>query len=636
MKISFKHLQDRIIQNIDINDLSEKLFQLGHEHEIEGNIFNMEFTPNRGDCLSLNGLLRDLNIFYDLKDNDQIYEKEINKFDLYFINNAKYECPKISFLKIEVDEIPHIYNGRLKSFFEELNTKKNNFFTDISNYISYETGQPTHCYNASSIKDGIKLGYFEGYEELETLLDKKIELSGKNLVFFNSENEIINLAGIIGNKSSSCKKNSKSVVIECAYFDPEAIIGKSVAYSLNSEAAHKFERNVDPDCHDFVLRRFIKIVEEHANINSLEIYSQNSYVIEPQKIHFCHNRINKVLGTTIPKEKCIKHLIDLGFNFENELIEIPSYRHDISSMNDIAEEIARAVGYDNIACDNFLLTKKKNIESVENIEAKIKNFLYKDGFSEVINNPFVSTKTDISIEVDNPLDSSKRFLRSNLKSSLINNLLYNERRQKDSIKLYEIADIYSLPLGNNKKVIGIITSGRVNNNFIDFTKKLDKNYLSNLLEKYIKSDDIFNYEYISRDSIRSKLKSEIIYVEFEITSKLKLNYSNKVSYKNKINTEYTPFVEYPISIRDISFSITDYTKYEVLKKYILNFKDELLKEVFVFDFFYNEKKQEIKIGFRLVFQSPTSTITEVQVNNIIDVIIKHTGKISGVKIPGLI
>ena len=635
MKISFKHLQDRIIQNISINDLSEKLFQLGHEHEIERNIFNMEFTPNRGDCLSLNGLLRDLNIFYDIKDDQKFYEKTINKLDLHFTNNAVQECPKISFLKIEIDEIPNDYNGNLKCFFDELNIKKNNFFTDISNYISYETGQPTHCYDAYSVQDGIKLGYIEGHFEFETLLDKNIELNGKNLVFYNSKNEIINLAGIIGNKSSACKKNTKSAIIECAYFDPEAIIGKSVEYSVNSEAAHKFERNVDPDCHDFILRRFIKIVEEHANINNLEIYSENSHVIESKKIHFCHNRINKILGTTIPKEKCIKYLNDLDFNFEHELIEIPSYRHDISSLNDIAEEIARAIGYDNIISNNFSLAKKKNTESVDSIETKIKNFLYEEGFSEVINNPFVSNKNDISIEVDNPLDKNKRFLRTNLKSSLIDNLLYNERRQKDSIKLYEIADIYSFPLNHNKKVIGIIISGRVDNNFKDFIKKLDKNYLSSMLEKYINTDDIFNYEYISRDSLHSKLKNEIIYVEFEITSKINLSYSNKLAYKNKIDTAYVPVIEYPVSIRDISFSITDYTKCEVLEQYILDYKDDLLKEVFVFDFFHNEKKQEIKIGFRLIFQSPTSTITEAQVNKIINVIIQHTNKISGVQIPGL-
>ena len=112
----------------------------------------MEFTPNRGDCLSIRGLLRDLKLFYDIHETDDIYDKEISPFKFQFINNAEEFCSKISFLKIEIDKIPSNYVGSLNDYINDLNIKKNNFFTDVSNFISYDTGQPTHCYDSSKIK----------------------------------------------------------------------------------------------------------------------------------------------------------------------------------------------------------------------------------------------------------------------------------------------------------------------------------------------------------------------------------------------------------------------------------------------------------------------------------------------------
>ena len=103
MKILYKHLTKYIKNKPDINDLSEKLIQLGHEHEVSNNIFDIEFTPNRGDCLSLMGLIRDLNSFYDVKINDNVYEKSITDLKLKFKNNLLDFCPKISFLKLEID-----------------------------------------------------------------------------------------------------------------------------------------------------------------------------------------------------------------------------------------------------------------------------------------------------------------------------------------------------------------------------------------------------------------------------------------------------------------------------------------------------------------------------------------------------
>ena len=242
-------------------------------------------------------------------------------------------CPRITFLKLEIDKNPNLYKEYLDNYFKDLNLNKNNFFTDISNYLSYETGQPTHCYDSNKINGKIVFSELDTNEEFVTLLDKKINLTEKNSVF-SINNEVINLAGVVGGKNTSCSSKTMSVLVECAFFKPEAIMGKSLKYDIKSEASHKFERYVDPNCHDMVIRRFIKIVSDHTNIKNISIYYNEFEQNEIHKIPVNVNKINKILGIEINKDQYLNYLIKLGFDISEEQISIPSYRSDINNQND--------------------------------------------------------------------------------------------------------------------------------------------------------------------------------------------------------------------------------------------------------------------------------------------------------------
>ena len=560
MKIAFTHLIDCIEENPSIEEVSSRLFQLGHEHEIESGIFNIEFTPNRGDCLSVNGLLRDLAVFYNINNDQGIYKGKIDELILEFDNKAKDICPKISFLKIEINNIPKIYKGHLNNYFSDMGVNRNNFFTDISNYLSYETGQPTHCYDAKKIDGKLVFHETEKLEKFDTLLDKEISLTNSNGVF-SLNDEIINLAGVVGGKNTACSVNTNTVIVECAYFQPEAIIGKSVKYDIQSDASHKFERGVDPRCHQEVLRRFIKIVSENTTITSMSIASFSFIDTPLNKIPLDVERINRIIGISIDKNKYIDSLLKLGFRLENDLILVPSYRSDIKLQNDLAEEVARVIGYDNIPRKDINIPKNNTPDNAD-IENMLRSHFVNHGFYEVINFPFSKIDSEIAIKVDNPLDSNREFLRANLTNSLVNNLLYNERRQKDSIKLFEISDVYTSKDGINKKrVLSVIASGRVGLNYKEFTKKINKQYLLKIFEEIASLDDL-NIQVIPRDSLDSKIKSEIICIEIEISSlskNLLPNHSNQLLKFDKF-IQYKPVSEYPSSNRDISFLIKDSTK----------------------------------------------------------------------------
>lgn len=632
MRIKYKDLVQHINKNPSVKTLSENLFQLGHEHEINNDIFDIEFTPNRGDCLSVMGLLRDLSIFYKINTKRKIYEKAIDTFPINFINNQEKLCTNISFLKVEIEGKISSYKGDLKSYFDDPGIKKINFFTDISNYISYETGQPTHCYDAKKIGNNIKLDIVNGNFEFNTLLEKKIELSGKNLVFLQ-EKEIINLAGIVGGMRTACSNETRSVIIECAYFNPELIIGKSVKYDIQSDAAYKFERGVDPACHDYVLRRFLKIIQEHAAIKNVEIFQKEYLENENKLIQIDADNINKILGTNIDTNDLESYLSKLGFKFTDNIAEVPSYRSDVRSKNDIAEEIARSIGYDNIIAKQINIPHIKNDILIKK-ESAVKSLLIDNGFYEVINNPFVSTKDKMSIKVDNPLDSNRDFIRTSLKQSLIDNLIYNERRQKDSVKIFEISSLHSLsnPF-NYKKTLAILASGRVDKNYIDFTKKINVDYIEDIIGEYIGKNKIKS---IPRNNIDSKSKNEICYIEIDLDElDEKIITYNRLNNPTKEFNKYIAISDYPSSSRDLSFSISDFSKLKPFEKHILNFNDELLREVFVFDYFVNKTNQEIKIGFRFIFQSSNSTITDSQVDNVMNKICYDIREFDGVSLPGM-
>ena len=641
MKIAYEHLIKFIPSRPSIENISEKFFQLGHEHEIENNIFDMELTPNRGDCLSINGLLRDLSVFYEVTPNNEIYTDDIKSLDINFINNSPEACPSISFLKIKIQGEVSAYKGIFQDYFDDLDVNKNNFFTDISNFISYETGQPTHCYDAEKVTSLISLETSVEEYEFKTLLDKTIKLEDENLVFVQND-EVINLAGVMGGSSTACSKDTKSVIVECAYFNPENVIGQSIKYDIKSDAAHKFERGVDPLCHEKVLRRFLKIVDEHATIKNVEIFKRDYMGHNSTEIPFSIERINNILGLSCNSEELQDYLTKLGFSIDKNKIIAPSYRSDIKTENDIAEEIARVIGYNNIPTRPIKIPKLSNTsaKNLELLENNIKTLLISEGFFEVINDPFVNHETNNSIKLDNPLDSGKKNLRINLEKSLIDNLLYNERRQQDSIKLFEITDVYYIEKKElkSKRKLGIICSGRVGKNYLDFSRKIDSKYLTNILEKFNKKIS-FNPHLINRDELETKLNDKIIYLEIDLNELENYDFDILDKEKfilNKNNfKKYIPISSFPSSVRDLSFAVADKEKYHDLQNLLLDYKDILIKEIFVFDFYHNENKDEIKIGFRFVFQSNSSTITEVEVNNIMNEIIEKALSIPSVEIPGL-
>lgn len=622
MKFHIDHILDFLEQKPSYDELSNRLLQLGHENEMTDGIIDLEITPNRGDCLSLKGISRDLSFFYGNKYKLYTYDEPLSSFDFDFVNECSESCNKISFAKISVDGKPKEYKPYLEKYFKDLKINKKNFFTDISNYISYEIGQPTHCYDFKKMRGKLCLKRLEQKTEFLTLTDDKIIIDEGSLVFENDLG-IVNLAGVMGGANTSCDDTTSSILLECAHFSPQEIIGKSTKYKINSDAAFKFERWVDPNIQEFVIKRFIQIVADHTEIKGAELISFGEKGSDSKNLELNHACIENILGCQLGVSDMHLILSNLDFKISEDknFIQAPSHRNDINSINDIAEEIARYIGYDNIPTTEFKITNYQ--ASLEDEIKNVKDFFIDNGFSEVVNIPFTSEKGNSKISIDNPLDQNKRYLRTNLLKSLCTNLAYNERRQKDSIKLFEISDVYEKKDGEIKQkiLLGVIVSGRLGKNYRDFSKNFDETFYTDLFK-----DSIFNAKefviQIPRETVDSKSKSPIFALEIglELLPSELLEYKKEnIQIENQINLK--KISEYPSTFRDVSFSLKKKEILEETISHLNNATAKYLVESFIFDIYENKKLQEVKVGCRFIFQCTKKTLTEKDVQKSMDEII---------------
>ena len=644
MKIVYSHLLNLLEQQPKLKELSDLLFQLGHEHEIDGEILDMEITPNRGDCLSLKGLARDLNYFYQAKELPKS-DMTLPALELQFENKAQDLCPNISFMQIEIEEVPSKYKPYLEAYFKDLSINKNNFFTDISNYLAYESGQPTHCFNQSTIQGHFALQKKELKTKFRTLLDTEIELTDENLVF-SLDNEVISLAGIMGGASTACTANTTKVLVECAYFQPEEILGKARKYNLSSDAAYKFERGVDYLCQEDVLRRFLQIVCDHTKVKSVSLYSEQSKTALAE-VPFDSAKLNEVVGINFTQQEQLGYLSALGFQ-PGKNITVPAHRSDVDQLNDLAEEVTRMIGYNNIPSQVLALPvmAKKHKRSFEEL---VGNYLVNQGCFEVINNPFTDFEGKEAIAVDNPLDKQRAMLRTCLMNSIRTNIAYNQNRQKDSIKFFEFSDIYKT--SGSERRFALAITGRVDKNAAEFNAQLDYAYLKGLVNS-ICSDilkvqptyELTNkkgYDFyeslslngvklgglgkVSKDTINSKVKTPVFACELTI--------DNLVVPDN----QFTSISDFPASYRDLSFTLTDLDKVGTLTKLVddITNGNDLLTESFVFDFFQNKKLNLLKLGFRFKFQAEEKSLTDEQIDQIMGKLISDSLALDGISIEGL-
>ena len=422
-------------------------------------VVDFEITNNRPDCYSIIGLARESAAAFGMK---MKHHEPVVKgsdagsiFDYLDVEVPATElCNRYSsrmVANVKIGPSPKWLRQRLRAN----GVRPINNIVDITNYVMLEYGQPMHAFDYRYVASGkIVVREAEDGETLTTLDGNVRELKSGMLVIAD-DSKAIGLAGIMGGENSEILDDTTMVVFESANFNGTSIRQTALALGMRTEASGKFEKNLDPMMTVPAVQRACELVEmlECGDVLDGTIDVIN-YVPEARQLPLEVDKINRLLGTEISKEEMVRYLNLLEVEVDGDTVLVPSFRPDLNLMADLAEEIGRSYGYNEIPTTAFKTSTQGGYSAEMKLETKAGQLCRGLGYSEIITYSFVSPTIfdQIRIPLDSPLRNALRIqnplgedtsiMRTIALPSMLDILSRNNAYHNKSVKLYEIAKIY--------------------------------------------------------------------------------------------------------------------------------------------------------------------------------------------------
>ncbi len=431
-------------------------------------VFEYEVTSNRVDCFSVVGIAREAAATFGKEFHPPVVtptgnDEDVNAYIKVRVENEDL-CPRYCarvVKNIKIGPSPKWMQRRLAS----VGIRPINNLVDITNYVMEEYGQPMHAYDMDTIAGKeIVVRNAENGEKFTTLDGQERELDETVLMICDGEKSI-GIAGIMGGENSMITDDVKTMLFEAACFDGTNIRKSSKKVGLRTDASGKFEKGLDPNNAQAAIDRACQLIEEmgagEVVGGMVDVYSKKK---EPVRVPFDPDAINELLGTQISKEDMIGYFEKIGIVYDEASGEVvtPTFRHDLFRMADLAEEVARFYGYDNIPTTlprGEATTGKLSFKlRVEEVARDIAEFC---GFSQGMTYSFESPKVfdkllipeDSSlrqaVEIMNPLGEDYSIMRTTPLNGMLTSLATNYNRRNKNVRLYELGNIYlpkALPL----------------------------------------------------------------------------------------------------------------------------------------------------------------------------------------------
>ncbi len=424
-------------------------------------VFEYEITSNRVDCYSVVGIAREAAATFRKEFVPPVVtktgnEEDVNDYIKVTVENSDL-CPRYCarvVKNIKVAPSPKWMQRRLAS----VGIRPINNLVDITNYVMEEFGQPMHAFDLSKIagneiivknaKDNEKFITLDGQERT---LDKEV------LMICDGEKEIA-IAGIMGGENSMITDDVQTMLFEAACFDGVSIRKSAKRLGLRTDASGKFEKGLDPNNAQAAMDRACQLIEElgagEVVGGMVDVYGK---VKEPVRVPFDAQKINAMLGTNLSEEEMLGYFekIDLAYDAETKEVIAPTFRHDLFRIADLAEEVARFYGYDNIP--TTLPTGEATTGKLSfklRIEEMARNIAEFCGFSQGMNYSFESPKVfdklllpedsplRNTVNIMNPLGEDYSIMRTTSLNGMLTSLATNYNRRNKSVRLYELGNIY--------------------------------------------------------------------------------------------------------------------------------------------------------------------------------------------------
>jgi phenylalanyl-tRNA synthetase beta chain len=623
-------------------------------------IIEFEITPNRSDCLSVEGLAKELAVTFgkECKDVWQYKVPEFKKVDNVDSITVKIDSANC---KRYTMNVAHDINIKQSSYDMQLKLIKSgirpiNNIVDITNYVMLEIGQPLHAFDREAIKtNSIVVSQANDEEKITTLDGIERNLISADLVITDS-NVPLAIAGVMGGLDSGIKETTKDVVLESANFVRGSVRNTSKRQLLRTDASSRYEKGLPTDLTIYAMNRVCNLINS-TNSGKVENAVVDIYPVEQEKhiIDLNYAKINSVIGTNIFDKEIDNILNSIGLKIENGKVHVPYFREDLEIIEDLAEEVARIYGYDRLESklpDTSLTFGGKN--KIQQMQDKCKEIALAKGFNEIYTYTFFSKETlkrmcinEESkmfnlLKVSNPLSQEFEYMRTTTMPLMLEALERNYTRKNEKARLFEMGKTFSNPQNIEKgKLVDeelVLTFGMYdqNSDFYDLKQVIESvlNYFNILNENYDLERIIDRDEYHPGISARIVLNDEII-AEFGKLSPIVQNnyilpkntyiasiYFNKIiKYANQ-EKKFVELPKYPAVERDIAFIIDDRVlSFDIEKK----FKNiENVEKVNLFDVYQGKQIEEGKksMAYRLILRSKDRTLDEKDITKTMNQIIE--------------
>lgn len=619
-------------------------------------IIDIDLTPNRGDCLSILGVAREIAAANRLSLNENYNTEKAAAVT----TGAKFK------IKVESGQNCPRYIGRviknirsdaksplwLQEKLRRSDIRSIHPVVDITNFVMLELGQPLHAFDLDKLDGEIIVRLAKPGETAHLLDEQNLELDDQTLVIADQQG-VQAIAGIKGASSTSVTSDTQNLFLESAFFTPNSITRTARRYGIFTDSGQRFERGVDPYLQQRAIERATQLITEilGGEVGPLNEITFAEYLPKSPQIFLGKQRIERILGVSLDSAAIESILKSLNMHLqevsEGWKVTPPSYRFDLKLEVDLIEELARLYGYDHIP-STFLDEKLKAFtDSESQLNLRVLRTLMKDlGYSEAVTYSFVDPKienlfatTGKSLHLVNPLSPELSVMRSSHMTGLIQVLIYNEARQQDRVRLFELGLCFKEEEGGitQQLHLGAIVSGSVYSeqwgakpreiDFFDIKSDLENilrlaGYEKNF--KCVKSDHkALHPGKSARIFINDSAVGYIGCLHPEILQKLDLSHDvflidlNLDKITNSSLPSYQMFSKFPMIKRDIAFTVEKSVPVEEILKKILDSAGELLKNVNVFDVYQGKGIAEGKksIAFGLIYQHDTRTLVDAEVND---------------------
>lgn len=621
--------------------------------KLDDHILELSITPNRGDCLSVLGIARELAALTPFKWQSPSYAevKPTIKDVLPITIEDADGCPRYLGRVIKNINLKAPTPLTIKLRLERSGIRSINAVVDITNYVLLEMGQPMHAFDLSELVDGIIVRKAKQNETIRLLDESDVTLNADTVLIADKKKPLA-IAGIMGGLHSGISDKTTDVFLEVAYFDPATVAKTRQAFGFHTESAHRFERGVDFNLQMNAMEYATALILEICGGKAGPVIQEAKDTIPKRsKITLSISKVSKHLGITLKQDTIVELLSRLNMIVEvekdNLIVTPPSYRFDINLPEDLVEEIARLHGYQhiplNIPSGRFTIPKTARLDEVKKIARQT---LMNQGLHEIISYSFVEENKQQLLNpastmraLANPITTTMNVMRTNLWTGLIETVLYNQNRKQERTHFFEIGTVF-----NEKEtthLAGVMSGNRYPEQWAQKGKQVNfydiKGQIENLLSILkIKANFIASTHAALHPKQQTMIEVDgtgigvLGMLHPKLTQQFDLLYpvflfelflDHIINFNTKIS--HAEVSKFPEVRRDIAFVVNKSIPYDQIQDTIKSVAGNLLKEVFIFDVYEGDNiPSNLKsVAFAIILQAMDRTLVDEEVTALIDKII---------------